>query len=413
MAETIKFIHASDFHLDQSISGLIELPSHLIQVLANAPYDAASKVFDLAIAERVDFVLLSGDLFDFESGNARAAAFLLSQFQRLAEKEIQVYWCAGECDQPDRWPSSIELPENVVTFSSSIVEQLDHRRDGETVARIMASGYDADRRTGAEFSAPDSQVFNIALTHGDFESTSLNATNIRYWALGGRHKQSKLEKTGTVVVYPGTTQGRKPKEPGFHGFQICRVDSSGKLRVQSVESDRVRWMPQKVAINEQVNLEELKNELGERALKIMTDTTDQVVLCRWHLVTEGDFNPKIRNREWISQLLEWLRDEFGRSDRGLWSVNLTVESPRSLPIEWYEEDTLLGEYLRATGRYQSDESLKLNLHEYMPNTVKSKVTDGMPLVSNKAREEVLRRATLIGVEYLGKHKEFDYETIET
>ena len=133
------------FHLDQSISGLIELPSHLIQVLANAPYDAASKVFDLAIAERVDFVLLSGDLFDFESGNARAAAFLLSQFQRLAEKEIQVYWCAGECDQPDRWPSSIELPENVVTFSSSIVEQLDHRRDGETVARIMASGYDADR----------------------------------------------------------------------------------------------------------------------------------------------------------------------------------------------------------------------------------------------------------------------------
>ena len=412
MAESLKFIHASDFHLDESISGLAELPKHLIEVLANAPYEAASKVFDLAVAERVDFVLLAGDLFDFEAGNARAIAFLLSQFQRLNEKDIHVYWCAGHCDQPDRWPSSIELPENVVTFSSSIVEQLDHRRDGETIARITASGYDPKRRDGSDFAAPNSGTFNIAMMHGEFESNALNASNIRYWALGGRHKSSKLEKTGTTVVYPGTTQSRTPKETGAHGFKICRVDSAGKLRVQSVESDRVRWMPQKVAINEQVRLEELKSELGERALKIMTDTTEQVVLCKWFLATEGDFNSKIRSRDWSSELLEWLRDEFGRSDRGLWSVDLTVESPKNLPIQWYEEDTLLGEYLRAAGRYQSDESLKLNLHEYMPHTVQSKVTAAMAQVSDKRREDVLRLATLVGVEYLGKHKELDVEPLE-
>lgn len=407
MAEPVKFIHASDFHLDISMCGLVELPNHLIQTLANAPYEAASRVFDLAVAERVDFVLLSGDLFDFESCNARAAAFLLAQFQRLAEKDIHVYWCAGECDQPDRWPSSIELPENVVTFSSSIVEQLDHRRGGKTIARIMASGFDPQRRSGADFAAPDGSVFNIGLTHGEFESTSLNATNINYWALGGRHKSSKLEKTGCVVVYPGSPQGRSPKESGLHGFNICRVDASGKIRVQTVEADRVRWMPQKVAISEQVQIEELKNELGERALKIMSDTTDQVVLCKWFLATNGEFNPRIRKREWKAELLEWLRDEFGRSDRGLWSVELKVDTPKNLPIEWYEEDTLLGEYMRVMGRYQSDDSLKLNLHEYMPQTVNNKVTVGMSQVLDKHRDEVLRKATLVGVEYLAKHKEFD------
>lgn len=413
MAETVKFIHASDFHLDVSISGMVELPSHLIQALANAPYEAAEKVFDLAVAERVDFLLLSGDLFDFESGNARAASFLLSQFERLAEKEIMVYWCAGQCDQPDRWPSSIELPENVVTFSSSIVEQLDHKREGVTIARIMASGFDPQRRTGADFSAPNGDVFNIAFTHGDFESTSLNAQYIRYWALGGRHKSSKLEKAGAIVAYPGSPQGRTPKETGIHGFKMCRVDSAGKLRVQNVEADRVRWMPQKVAVSEQVRLDELKNELGERALKIMTDTTEQVVLCNWFLATEGDFNPRIRKREWKEQLLEWLRDEFGRSDKGLWSVSLRVEAPRNLPIEWYEEDTLLGEYLRALGRYQSDDSLKLNFHEYMPQTVKNKVTEGMGLVSESRREAILRHAALVGVEYLAKHKELgESESVE-
>ena len=102
MADAIKFIHAADLHLDQPISGLSELPAHLRSGLSNAPYAAAQKIFDLAIAERVDFVLLCGDLYDSDSASARAFAFLLTQFQRLAEKNIHVYWCGGESDFPDR-----------------------------------------------------------------------------------------------------------------------------------------------------------------------------------------------------------------------------------------------------------------------------------------------------------------------
>jgi len=74
MADAIKFIHAADLHLDQPISGLSELPTHLRSGLSNAPYVAAQKIFDLAIAERVDFVLLCGDLYDSESASARAFA---------------------------------------------------------------------------------------------------------------------------------------------------------------------------------------------------------------------------------------------------------------------------------------------------------------------------------------------------
>ena len=410
MAETIKFVHASDLHLDQSMRGLAELPKHLIEVLANAPYTAAEKIFDVAVGERVDFVLLSGDLFDSESGSARAAAFLLNQFERLKEKDIQIYWCAGETDHPDRWPSSIELPDNVMTFSSALVEQVDHRRDGKTIARIFSSGYDPKRRSADAFAALDRDIFSVALGHGEFDSTTVGGNNIQYWALGGRHKASKLEKPDSVVVYPGTPQGRSPKESGIHGFKLCRVDSAGKIRVQTVESDRVRWLPQKVAIDEQVRIDELKNELGERSLKIMTDTTEQVILCKWFLATDGDFNPRIRSREWKAELLDWLRDEFGRSDHGLWSVNLTVESPKNLPIEWYEEDTILGEYLRATGRYQSDDSLKVNFHDYMPKTVDGTMTNGLGQLSNNRREDVLRQAIMVGVEYLAKHKEYHEES---
>ena len=75
MSDPIKFVHASDFHLDRPISGLTEIPKHLIKTLASAPYEAAQRVFDFALTERVDFVLLSGDLFDHDSGSARCLLY--------------------------------------------------------------------------------------------------------------------------------------------------------------------------------------------------------------------------------------------------------------------------------------------------------------------------------------------------
>ena len=407
MAATLKFIHASDLHLDRPMSGLTDIPTHLFEVLANAPYEAAQKVFDTAVAERVDFVLLAGDLYDSESGNARAAAFLLSQFERLADKDIAIYWCGGETDHPDRWPSAIELPANVVTFSSRIVEQVDHVRDDETIARIMGSGYDeSHRRAAGDFSAPNSELFTVALAHGEFETHALTADHVQYWALGGKHKSTKHDRNSSTVVYPGTPQGRTPKESGSHGFKIGRIDAAGKLRLQTVESDRVRWLPQKVAISEGVEIQSLKKELTERAAKIVVDTTDQIVLARWHLATEGMFNPAIRKREWAENILEWLRDEFGRGDKGLWSVSLEVEAPKNLPSDWYEEDTILGEFMRAIGRYQSDDSLRLNLHEYTPTTVEGTMTAGLSQVSQNRREDILRRSAMVGIEYLAAHKHY-------
>ena len=413
MADSIKFIHASDFHLDQPITGLSELPKHLVPALANAPYEAATKVFDMAINERVDFVLLAGDLFDLESSSARAPAFLLNQFQRLNDQGIHVYWCAGECDQPDRWPSSIELPANVVTFTSPVVEEIEHTRDGEVIAQIMAAGFDSDRRTTESFTPVVAERFTIALTHGDFDSSTLTGQHVNYWALGGRHKSTKLDHDGSIVGYPGTPQGRNPKETGPHGFRFCRVDATGKLRVQTIDADRVRWMPQKVAIDENVKLSELKEALSDRALKIIAETTDQVVLARWFLATDGFFNPRIRQREWIEEVLEWLRDEFGRGDKGLWSVSVKVEAPQSLPMEWYEEDTILGEYMRAVGRYQSDESLKLNLHQYMPQTVQGDLMGSVAHLDLKRREATLRRAAMIGIQYLAGHKMISEDEVRT
>ena len=81
--QAFRFIHASDFHLEQPLQGLIEVPDHLREQLIDAPYTAALRVFDAAIRDRVDFVLLSGDLVDPDLSGPRGVGFLLEQLERL------------------------------------------------------------------------------------------------------------------------------------------------------------------------------------------------------------------------------------------------------------------------------------------------------------------------------------------
>ena len=405
MAEAFKFVHASDFHLDLPLRGLTDLPVHLKSALANAPYESARKVFDAAVSERVDFVLLSGDLFDLASSGPRPAAFLLSQFERLADKGIEVYWCSGSVDPIDRWPASIELPQNVITFSTSVLEDVTHRRDGKAIANIYGIGYDSRRQTASDFVTDSNDVFSIAIAHGDFDSATMPYDEIRYWALGGRHRSTKIEKPGSIVAYPGTTQGRSPKESGAYGCNLCRVDTNGKLRVQTVETDTIRWLPQKLSIHESVAEQELHNALSERALKILNENADQICLVHWNLAPTGDFNPGLRHRENVAEILDWLRDEFGRGDSGVWSTQITIDPPTNIPSSWYEEDTILGEYLRAIGRYQSDDSLNLSLHEYLPLIAENNELAGVARVTKERRDSTLQKSALVGIEYLGVDKE--------
>jgi DNA repair exonuclease SbcCD nuclease subunit len=292
-----------------------------------------------------------------------------------------------------------------LTFSSTVVEEIEHRRNGQTLCTIFASGYDDKGRDASDLAAENSDTFNIAMSHGEFDGGSFSGKHIAYWALGGRHKSTKLEKTGTIAVYPGTPQGRNVKEPGVHGFKFCRVDGNGKLRVQSIESDYVRFMPQKIAISENVTMTQLQDMLTERALKMISDCPDDLILTRWYFTTDGPFNPRIRKPEWAAEVLEWLRDEFGRGDKGLWSTEVKVEAPKNLPSEWYEEDTILGEFMRVVARYQSDDSLKLDVHRYMPQTFKGDSMASVGQVHRESRDAILRQTGMVGLEYLAAHKE--------
>src|SRR6476660_4781214 len=125
MTQPLRLVHASDFHLELPIYGLAEVPDHLRDLLIDAPYHAAEQVFETALAEDVDAVLLAGDVLNVDRAGPPAIMLLLEQFARLGDRGIPIYWAGCSVDVPDSWPRSVPLPENVHVFPIARVESLD------------------------------------------------------------------------------------------------------------------------------------------------------------------------------------------------------------------------------------------------------------------------------------------------
>lgn len=400
MSRAFKFLHASDLHLDRPMQGIAEIPAHLKQPLANAPYAAAERLFDLAINERVDFVLLSGNIVDLDLGGPRCIAFLLSQFERLASRSISVYWCGGRTDHPEHWPKSITLPANVKVFSSSLVEPIPHLRGERAIATILGAAIDNQTRRASDFHVREELPYCIALSNGAVDLSEIESQHVDYWAWGGKPDASIIQKENTTFVYPGTTQSRQPLECGNYGCRVGSVDSEGQLSIQDFHLNVVQWRTESVCIPENSTLGDIKEQLGEVALKVSSEMERGWQLVNWRLETEGSFEPRLRNRTNQASLVDWLRQEFGETANGLWTVGLEIDPPRSLPSEWYEEETLLGDYLRSLGRFQADPALPLPVDTSGIPFAETDLSSDLSSMTQETRESLLQQATLLGVELL-------------
>ena len=119
-----RFIHASDFHLERPLMGVADVPDHLRELFLEAPYKAARQVFDAALAEDANFVVLSGGIVVPSDTGPRGPLLLAEQFARLAERGIGVYWAGSPIDPPEAWPAAVKLPPNVHFFPRGQVENL-------------------------------------------------------------------------------------------------------------------------------------------------------------------------------------------------------------------------------------------------------------------------------------------------
>ena len=397
-----RFLHASDFHLERPLMGVAEVPDHLRDVFLETPYTAARRVFEAALSEDVQFVVLPGGIITPAATGPRGPLFLAEQFARLAERQIGVYWAGSVIDTPEMWPTSVKLPQNVHFFPRGKVEELVVTGDNGPLARVTGVCCDEQRPwRPTDFQPDPNGLYTVAVAHGEVDLAVLQTRGVHYWALGGRHDRSTPLAGQQTVHYCGATQGRRPEEGGSHGCTLVQVDGERQTRTSMIPTDAARWLAERVTIDESTTAESLESRLRERIHTLLEASPTVALLISWTIAGRGPLVASLRRGALTGELLERLRGDFGYRTPAAWSVAMEIEQAETLPPEWYEQETIRGDFLRAIRQWQMNPDTPLELEQYLSESHQAGTLAGaVSLADRSARDAVLREAASLGVDLL-------------
>jgi exonuclease SbcD len=247
-----KFIHAADVHLDAPLVGLARYPGAPADEVRGSTRRALAGLVDLAIAERVAFVAVAGDLFDGASRDYNTALFLNAQASRLRAAEIPLVIASGNHDAASILTKQLRPPDNVTLLSTTrpsslVLENVGVAIHGQGFARRevfdnLAAGYpaaiDGYLNVGMLHTSVDGRAGHVGYAPCTLDE--LRSRGYDYWALGHVHAREELARD-PWVVFSGCTQGRHIRETGAKGATLVVVEGDKIATVEHRELDVVRW----------------------------------------------------------------------------------------------------------------------------------------------------------------------------
>src|SRR5689334_11841542 len=94
----MRFIHAADLHFDSPLAGLRERAGRRGEDFVTASRRSFDNLVAFALAEKVDFVLLAGDLFDGDWPDYGSGLAFNARLMRLSDAGIPVVLIRGNHD---------------------------------------------------------------------------------------------------------------------------------------------------------------------------------------------------------------------------------------------------------------------------------------------------------------------------
>ena len=247
-ATMLKFIHAADFHLDSAFGAL---SARQAAQRRRESRELGFRLSNYVNQNDIDFVLLSGDLFDSGSMFRETVEQLA---EALGQMAARVFIAPGNHDwygSGSAW-QTVNWPENVHIFRENRLTAVEFPDWNLTIhgAAFTAPEQAAGFLTG--FTAPADGRVHIGLLHGEIDPAEarygpirkekIAASGLTYLALGHIHKRKEPQLYGrTLCAWPGCPEGRGFDELGEKGFYEGTLDDSGAVSVRFVPFARRRY----------------------------------------------------------------------------------------------------------------------------------------------------------------------------
>jgi exonuclease SbcD len=302
----MKFIHCADVHLDTPLVGLAQYPGAPVSEIRNATRRAFERVLDAAIAEKIDFLIIAGDLYDTGLKSFESALFFNKAMARLKDAGIEVYLIHGNHDAASRLIRQVRPPGNVHVFKANepqtfLINHLRVAIHGQSFATPevvddLASNYPL----------PVTDFFNIGVLHTNLSGISehanyapceldtLKARGYQYWALGHVHNRQVL-CTDPYIVYPGNIQGRHGKELGEKSCELVTVSETGAVSMQTLSTSVVPWTQIDLNVADCHTMQEISDKLRLDLGKLLVEEKDRdrIIALRLRITGSTDAHAEL------------------------------------------------------------------------------------------------------------------------
>ena len=405
----MKFLHAADLHLDSPLRGLPRNDETPVDALRGATRAAFGNLVELAIEEKVAFVLLAGDLYDGTWQDFKTALFLSKKLGELDRAGIRVFGVLGNHDAQSKLTRALEKPKNLTLFPATsprteLLNDLDVAIHGQSfgqqqVVDNLAAGY-PPARPG---------MFNIGLLHTSLDGREghasyapcrlddLRARDYQYWALGHVHAR-EVVSTDPWVIFPGCLQGRHARETGPKGCCLVTVTDGRVERVEHRILDVVRWASCGVDLSGVDSLQGALEQTERALARILSDADDRDVAARIRFVGATPLHSELRSRTpWLrQQILTRAAEHHGER---LWIEKVLVAtSSRVERADLLTADDALGKLARSIlevreepGAVRGLAAALAALHDKLPAEV-SREDDGLRLDDPDTLARLIREA---------------------
>lgn len=402
--ESLRFIHAADLHLDSPFRGIGSASPKLKAQLQSATLGALRRVVDHTIQCKADFLVIAGDIYDSKDRNLRALVAFRNEMERLAERHVQVFIVHGNHDPLNGWGSGFQLPPNVVTFGGE-ADTESFVRFGREAAQITGVSYVRERVTEnlASSLKPEAGApYSIAVLHANIGHQSghadyapatvdeLTSAGFDYWALGHVHTQAVLAADRAVVVYPGNTQGRNPREAGPRGCYQVDVDTHGRAHLEFIDTSIARWTHLELSIANLNGMDQLVNVILERAREAAA-TFDGPMVSRCTIRGNGPLHRDLQRDEMNEELAEVLGS-------AVIAESVRIATGPELDFEALARtETMVSDFLKLTEQALENPEIRQRLADNLAPLFRRR---DMPALDDARLREWLQRASAMGVDLL-------------
>ena len=348
---TFKFIHCSDLHIDSPFKGFSFVENSLVEALRKSTYQTFQNIVELALKEKVEAVLIAGDIYDGAEKSLEAQLKFRRGLQKLSDKGIDTFIVHGNHDPLDGWSASLEWPERVHVFSGTQMECLPVERNGVVKAYVHGISYpkrDVTENLAQKFSRGNGEGFAIGLLHSNVGHQSghdnyapcsmddLIAAKMDYWALGHIHRFRVLRESNPAVVYSGNSQARHMRESGEKGCCLITLNKNTDPLIQFIPVDAVRYIQGEVDLSGTITLEEVIHAVRSKCEYFADQTKQRDVFIDLSLNGRTQVHSELQRGDTLKGLQGEIRTYFQGRTPSVW-LNLKLDTAGIYDVESLRE----------------------------------------------------------------------------